>query len=320
MELENDLFLMVSPPGSGKTSFLFKYMDSLLEKGLERKILILCPLKALERELQKRVSRNSLWKEFFFPKTPESLSNCVKSRIKSEKWIVVFDEIHLFSEWGCSFRPTLWEAFLEFASSGCPIFAFTATLPVKLEKEIKSIWSHQFRNVFLLDEGNNTLLNKPGNRTTLLDYHKAKVLFFSKLKNNKSKLCFFRTRKEVLKLSDQLDQLGVPHLTCLGGGAECFERELASKQNLGELIILSTSVLSHGVNLPNLDEIWLFIKEENFLRDFQFIQMVGRGGRNGECYDLYCFRHLDLTKTENCLLWLKSVTRYYFTINSVFLA
>ena len=49
-------------------------------------------------------------------------------------------------------------------------------------------------------------------------------------------------------------------------------------------LIVATTAISHGVNLPEIHRIYFAYPFKN--RDF-WIQMVGRGGRKGECFQVH---------------------------------
>ena len=59
--------------------------------------------------------------------------------------------------------------------------------------------------------------------------------------------------------------------------------------------IFSTTTLSHGVNLPEIKKVFIDYEVKNF--DF-WLQMIGRGGRQGSDYQVYSTDEFHTTRRE----------------------
>ena len=99
-------------------------------------------------------------------------------------------------------------------------------------------------------------------------------------------LIFCKYRSEVEKWEKRLFQKGYSVWTCVGGEAGEFSKR-AQNENPPNFII-ATTVLSHGVNLPQISRIFFLYQVNNL--DF-WIQMVARGGRRGEAYEVYALEN-----------------------------
>jgi superfamily II DNA or RNA helicase len=95
-------------------------------------------------------------------------------------------------------------------------------------------------------------------------------------------LIFCRYRQEVMKTTLDLRTRGRVVWSCIGGESAAFSERV--RNEAPPEFIVSTTVLSHGVNLPKIVRI-IFLDPVNSL-DF-WIQMVARGGRRGEKFDVY---------------------------------
>jgi superfamily II DNA/RNA helicase len=97
-------------------------------------------------------------------------------------------------------------------------------------------------------------------------------------------LIFCKYRSEVDKRTKLLKAQGYIVLSCIGGEASKFVEELKLHPHID--FIVATSVVSHGVNLPNISRIYFTYKVDNI--DF-YLQMIGRGGRDGSRFDIHTF-------------------------------
>src|SRR5690606_19935773 len=82
-------------------------------------------------------------------------------------------------------------------------------------------------------------------------------------------LLFCKYREEVATWVDFFNALDIGALGCVGGEASLFQQRL--EQNPNVRVIVATSVLSHGVNLPQIGAVFITYPLKN--RDF-WIQMV----------------------------------------------
>lgn len=261
-----ELLLITSPPASGKTYWIEQFFHELPSQ----KLLVISPLRALADECKDK------WGETIEVMTPEEWLNK-----KSFHETVVFDEFHLFFYWGDSFRPKMWEAFFELSSYAKLTVLLTATLNEKMKEEI-ILFSSQFDSILWSDHGNQILKYRPSH------YIKApsRQWIMKQIEEEESqtgvKLIFCKYRTEVFKVQEHLVGLGYSCLACVGGEAKYFKDKL--KLNPSPDFIIATTVLSHGVNLPQITKIFFLYEVNNI--DF-WIQMLARGGRRGEPFEVF---------------------------------
>lgn len=259
-----DLIILTAPPASGKTFWI----ESLKSAFNSSEILVISPLRALANECLEK------WGDKIKVMTPEEYLN---KKLSAE--IVIFDEFHLFFYWGDEFRPRMWEAFFDVTMNAKLSFCLTATLSVEMQNEIK-LFSCHFTQILWIDHGNRILKYVPAK------YVKApsRKWMLKQIENHFSddvKLIFCKYRNEVFELEKKLSGLGFQCITCVGGESKMMSAKL--KVNDRPDFIISTTVLSHGVNLPKIRTIYFTYSVENI--DF-WIQMVARGGRKGEQFQV----------------------------------
>ena len=264
-----DLILLTSPPASGKTYWISRLKESFIST----RILVISPLRALADECREN------WHDSIDVMTPEEwLGKKVKRKI------VIFDEFHLFFYWGDTFREKMWECFFELSQDAEEVYLLTATLSEKMKEEIK-LFSSQFDRIWWLDRGNQRLKTSP---FFYLKAHSKKWQEKLILSDDSMgvKLIFCQYREEVLKWEKELTKLGFNVVTCLGGESQYMRGKLAKTPQPD--FIVSTTVLSHGVNLPSIEKIYFLYPVNNI--DF-WIQMVARGGRRGEAYSVFALEN-----------------------------
>lgn len=310
--LESNInILFIAPTGWGKTTLLLDLM-----KNSSRSWVYLAPLRALANEFYLRASvlrgshlmRTYAESREFIESgidfkllviTPELLTSELMNLLPRDS-IFVFDEIHLFSYWGESFRPRLRECFEDVFSIGFTSLCLTATM----ERDLLAKWSRDVQlaaeSNIVINLKNHSLKKDPKRRVFIFNYFKEELL--RELQSRKSKnsiLIFCRYRQEVKYLEKRLRTEGFKVLSCIGGEAEIFSENLLQMPKPD--FILSTSTLSHGVNLPKISSVYLSYRIDNF--DF-WIQMVGRAGRRGEEFTLYTHDISFLSKKELFLSFL----------------
>ncbi len=257
------LLLLTSPPASGKTFWIRSFAEAS-----EKEILVISPLRALADECRIH------WKEKIQVMTPEEWM--LKKIIPD---VVIFDEFHLLYYWGDSFRPVLWDVFLTLSLEAKLVIGLTATLSENMREEV-GLLSDGFEEILWKDFGNQELKNKPEiylrlNQNLIQD-------FLIHLPVKGTTLVFCEFREEVLEWEKKLGKRGHTVWTCRGGEAGAFG-ERVRRENPPDFIICTT-VLSHGVNLPEIERVFLMYPVEN--KDF-WIQMVARGGRKGEAFRVF---------------------------------
>jgi superfamily II DNA or RNA helicase len=265
MPLTHELLILTAPPASGKTFWINDYAKSV---GPEN-ILVISPLRALRDECHDR------WREQIKVMTPEEW--LLK---KISKQIVIFDEFHLLIHWGSSFRPLMWEVFYELSCSAGLMIGLTATLSERFQESVK-LFSH-FNNILWVDCGNRGLKYPP--RSYLIAPNKNWLLeeIFQQPPGVSTSIVFCRYRQEVFTLCEELRLRGFSVIGCVGGEAGKMPNLL--RKNPQPDMIVSTTVLSHGVNLPLVTKVYFLY--EVLDPDF-WIQMVARGGRQGQGYAVF---------------------------------
>jgi superfamily II DNA helicase RecQ len=263
--MNQELLILTSPPASGKTHVVKALIDDL-----ETRILVIAPLRALVDECK------SKWGESCVVMTHEEWL------IKGEFFeVVIFDEFHLNYYWGDSFRPRMWEAFYEATLEASLVILMTATLGEEMQKEVKLFEAH-FDGITWMDFGNQVLRNKPHRYIKAPSGKWLSELLLLEGKKGGSSLIFCAYREEVLKWEARLKKEGFSVWKCLGGESAEFSARVRTEKP--PQFIVSTTVLSHGVNLPQITRIF-FLYEVKSL-DF-WIQMVARGGRRGEAFEVF---------------------------------
>lgn len=311
--------LYISPPASGKTTFVL----SLLEK--RAKVIFLSPLRALANEFHERAchevpallasSKRDLARQFHFFEamehglwvvTPELMGEEFWKRLslQREKILVILDEFHLFYMWR-TFRPILWEAVIDSASYGFSFFMMTATMTEKLLCWWKEDFSLAFDQLYLVDQGNNQFKNPPARIHYYPTWQKRSL--FVKLNwavmKKKRVLLFCQYRREVDWWKTYFIKEKVSCIGCVGGEVEEFRLELF--KNPEPQVIVATKTLGHGVNLPSFD----LVVFDHIVADYSWwLQMVARGGRRGEEFEILTMDTFDLTFMER----LKQVLAHVF--------
>jgi ATP-dependent DNA helicase RecQ len=301
----NELLLLTAPPASGKT-----YLINQLMEDLHQKTLVIVPLRALANELTAK------WGERCLVMTPEEW---LVKKTRSE--VVIFDEFHLFFYWGDTFRERMWECFYEATLQSRLCLLLTATMTQDMLEVFKTYECH-FSRIAWVDVGNQRLKNLP---CRYYKYPSKNWLdeYFDQLKpKNGTGLIFCQYRHEVKVWEEKIRKKQLTCWSCVGGEAGQFS-QLAQTGVVPDFIV-ATTVLSHGVNLPVISRIYFTYQVQNL--DF-WIQMVARGGRRGEIFDVFALENpagLEWNRLTNYLairlLTLKmSVTNFFLAIQEWFL-
>lgn len=258
-----DLLIMTSPPATGKTFWIENFHAEVGEP-----ILVISPLRALADECRKN------WGEKISVMTPEEW--LVKKELSR---IVIFDEFHLLSYWGNSFRPVLWEVFMELCLVCDLAIGLTATFSEEIRKETEELHAG-FSSITWSDHGNQELRFQPK------EYYRFSREFLGTcllhLKPQGTTLVFCEFRDEVTEWEKRLKNSGFSVWGCRGGEATSFSKRVQEEK--APEFIVATTVLSHGVNLPSIRRVFFLYPVRNI--DF-WIQMSARGGRKGESFEVF---------------------------------
>lgn len=232
--------------------------------------LVVSPLRALADECRLK------WGERIKVVTPEEwLTN------KTFADVVIFDEFHLYFYWGDTFRPLMWEMFYEVSEFSKLTILLTATLSSEMRDEIRYFETH-FDSMFWVDQGNLQLKFSPFRYVKAPSKKWLIEVLASEEKGLNVKLIFCQYREEVFQMEKELLKKGFTCITCVGGESRFMASKLRACPQPD--FIISTTVLSHGVNLPTIRKIYFTYKVSNI--DF-WIQMVARGGRRGDAYEVF---------------------------------
>jgi type I site-specific restriction endonuclease len=120
-----------------------------------------------------------------------------------------------------------------------------------------------------------------------------------------------------LQLEKKLSELSFSYVSCIGGEAKFMANKL--KLMPAPDFIISTTVLSHGVNLPQIAKVYFLYKVNNL--DF-WLQMVARGGRRGERFEVIALEkpyNLPWNHWRNFLkvFWMSNKRKFYPLINFI---
>jgi ATP-dependent DNA helicase RecQ len=322
---QNNLFtLLTAPVARGKThSILEYYRDQRL------RMIFVSPLRALAQEVYEKLKSegeknvyilggknqnglgtvesclNFLRKDrAMLITTMEMLENEFLEMIKDDDrpTLFVLDEFHLFYTWGEGFRPILHDQFLGILMTEKPVIGLSATMNSDVLKRLERDLSFHDEQWIHLDFGNLELFRAPSKVICFKGHEKLTLerTFFRELqrkKHDQVMLMFCKYRTEVDEKVEWAKRLGFKALGCVGGEVEQFQNHLKNSITQNEKVdcIFSTSTLSHGVNLPEIKKV--FINYE--VNDFDFwLQMIGRGGRKGNPYEVYSFDQFHKTKSE----------------------
>lgn len=295
-----ELIILTSPPASGKTYWIY----SLRQTFRLATFLVISPLRALADECRSR------WGDDIPVVTPEEWLGK-----KTFADIVIVDEFHLFFYWGDSFRPLMWEMFFEVTQKSSFTFLLTATLNEMMRKEIM-LFHSQFDSIYWVDQGNQKLMYKPFRYVVAPSKKWIQNQYEMESKGKDVKLIFCQYRDEVFALEKKLLTLGFSCITCVGGESKFMAKKLADLPKPD--FIISTTVLSHGVNLPMIKKIYFTYHVTNI--DF-WIQMVARGGRRGDQFQVFSLEKpvgLKWNVFKNFLDVFYFTIRQKFSRNNVF--
>ena len=314
--------LFLAPPGSGKTTML---IDLFTTTNIS--IIYISPLRALAEEFFNRLkkynhihfiknykSRIKTINDFMASNhsmlisTPELMDFKLFDNIhlSHRKLVFVLDEFHLFYYWGESFRPILWEICMAMANIGFPILGLTATMDEIILQKWKTDFLLGSNTLYLLDFQNQTLKNRPERiiyfPAIFKNMFERRIIHEISKNNDQTYLIFCKYRNQVQEWLNWCKQNDISALGCVGGESSQFIIDLSTTPR--PKCIFATSTLSHGVNLPSITKVFINYHVEQL--DF-LIQMVGRGGRNGEKYEVLICNHLLISKFKAFIELVKAI-------------
>ncbi len=261
--------LLIAPPAWGKTHLFQAWVRQNASC-----FLLICPLRALASEL--KLSCPQAWVVL-----PEELQNIDWEGLSKQRpdLVVVWDEVHLVSEWGLSFRHAFMEAWYGFCCSGLAGVGMTATLTPEIQHFLMETLQENHQHLLIGDAGNFCFKHRP---TRWLWAPQAWMEELIQHPWPGRTLIFCRHRHEVDRWCLLLTQQGLSAWGCKGGETRVFSERL-SREALPDVIV-ATSCLSHGVNLPQLQRVVLLDKTAPA---WMTHQMRTRAGRRGESYEVW---------------------------------
>jgi ATP-dependent DNA helicase RecQ len=276
--------LLIAPPACGKTH----YLTQLMRDYPKQKIIFLSPLRAIAEEMYQKVESLQIACQFLKPNQKIEQTQFYISTVElfkaeylyaiQDAW-VVFDEFHLIYLWE-NFRPQLTDLWRELVLAPQPLLLLSATISVSCLERLKTELLLNDRELWLADYGNFKYKYHP--RQHCLPHIQAMMLSMLKhVSEKENSLLFCNYRQQVKQISQQLESFEIPNYHCVGGEAAQFSQQL--HERLAHLV-LATSVLSHGVNLPIIKHVYFLQKSESAELD---LQMQTRGGRDGSGYNVY---------------------------------
>lgn len=330
MKLIDELFipsqftLLTAPVAAGKTRMVVEYYrESTL------KVVFVSPLRALANEVYTKLAQTE--KNIYLAGGGHQPSASFAGFLKARKGLLVatmelltedfleacaeqsgqilfiLDEFHLFYHWGDGFRPILHDRFLGILETQCPVLGITATMSEEWIARLQGDLDYHCDYWIFLDFGNQKLHREPAK----IHYYppvKPELFnraFWRELRRKEDKevfLLFCSFRSEVDELTARARRMGFRALGCVGGEVEVFLKELEECEGKVD-VIFSTTTLSHGVNLPEIRKV--FINYEVGSYDF-WLQMTGRGGRQGSPYEVFTFDKFHASKKDLFKHWMQS--------------
>ena len=279
--------LILAPPGWGKT-----YQMLNLIQHSQALFVFIFPLRALCQEVYQAATKRGI--QTFCLKDQASCKLCPEQTsqliittpelglsMDFKDRIYILDEFHLFFYWGESFRESLLSFMESHLHRSPPLILLSATMSDELIQRTKSFFKASYEELHIRDLGNQSLKNMPTRvfytpfKNWLVDeslYHRV----------TGCTLIFCRYRCEVKIWGEKLRRHGAKVITCVGGGALSFSEMIAEDPKWD--FIVATSVVSHGVNLPDIRR--LIISYPIDCLDI-YLQMLGRGGREGGEFEVY---------------------------------
>jgi superfamily II DNA or RNA helicase len=203
----------------------------------------------------------------------------------------------------------MWEAFYAITATSNLTVALTATFSKKIQIEV-CLFSSHFDSILWIDYGNQKLKFEPKKYVKAPSKKWLIKQIQSSPKRDGVKLIFCQYREEVFEMERKLTSLGFFCHSCVGGEAHKLAQKLMTNSNPD--FIVSTTVLSHGVNLPSIRKIY-FLYQLNQL-DF-WIQMVARGGRKGEDFEVFS---LEFPLAIRWNRWTNFFYVFYFSVRQFF--
>jgi len=310
--LEKQDALIVMPTGGGK-SICFQ-LPALLQTGLT---LVISPLVALMenqvQELQQlqlpaallhselptwekkktlqALERQELRLLYLSPET--LLTTPVWERLCHPRLKInglILDEAHCLVQWGETFRPAYMRlgavraALLKCKPPGTKmsLAAFTATADPTVQKTIQKVLQLQQPQLFLINPFRKNLRLKVKTVWTPKG-RRQQLLKFIQLHSNQAGLVYVRSRKDAEELAEWLQSFNYRTAAYHAGLSAEERREIEASWLSGKSqFIVCTCAFGMGINKPDVR--WVIHVQSPLLLS-EYVQEVGRGGRDGKAAD-----------------------------------
>lgn len=335
-KLNPDSFILfIAPPAWGKTSLILE-----LYQKCDKSVVFLSPLRALAEEVFQRIKRekgammakdlaskytqellqkkNGEQKKFFMVATVETFPFDLIDSLSPQQTVFIIDEFHLFYLWGETFRPLLKQMQYAIGAAGFPTLALSASFEKTLAKHWYLEYYQNYSNLYLVNYGNLNFKTLPQRKVAyvlfgkkLLEYQLTKDIL--SLNKHERIMLFCNYRNEVDKWYEFCTRHKIKALACVGGEVPRFLEAMSALAD--SQVIIATSVLSHGVNLPSFQKVYLntCVENESF-----WLQMASRAGRKGENFEVHSLNtyHMDgRQKLRNLLYNFKLLANYFLIRN-----
>lgn len=283
--------IIIAPTGWGKTSLVF----DLCKRD---KVVFISPLRIIAEEVYDRAKKTL--NTFYLKNSEDVLAFCRSKRgllvttvekvlqfqelLYGRELLFVLDEFHLFWLWQ-SFRPSLEEILMGVCSHSERLMALSATFGPELIERAGGYFHGHYIKQHVIDLSKSQPSKKVlRDRCTFYLSKKRflKMASFIIQRDGINSLYFVRSRKEVDFVGEYFRRQGLNVLTCKGGQVGQFYEELTKA--CSPFVIVSTSALSHGANLPVLRNVFI---SYSVSASEMFYQMKGRGGRDNKGFSFY---------------------------------
>lgn len=302
--VQNKFVLATLPTGSGKT--LLYAIPSLIFK--EGPVLVISPLISLMRDQMRRMqdaqidcvlftseqtdeerlkSHQDLWsvhtKIIFMSPERFVLPSFLEKIGRLKPSMIVIDEAHCVVSWGHQFRPEYSELSTHFAQLQPPrILALTATASATTREEM-------IRKIFPVNTKVSQYISKPIRPHITVKSHRAfsfeeqKQYLIAVLQDTHSQksIVYFSTRKQCEEFALLLKQKQLNTVVYHAGLAK--DMRVRIEQYIyhtdKKIVVCATTAFGLGVDIPDVKLVVVYGFPNN-IEDF--LQMIGRAGRNGE--------------------------------------
>lgn len=225
--------------------------------------------------------------------------------------VLAVDEAHCISEWGHDFRPdyTRLGEIREFVGNPTTI-ALTATATPDVQTDIVRQLNLTDAEIKLFHEG----IDRPNLQLDVLDAweddEKLEQILSIKNENPGTGIVYFTLIKTLMRFSDKLWELDIPHLV-YHGDLDRRERKRIQEQFMDEPehLVLATNAFGMGIDKEDIR----FVTHADIPGSMEsYYQEIGRAGRDGlpsRCVLLYDQR--DLATQMEFIRWSNPDSEFY---------